>query len=101
MEHLVNFIVWALTVIGITVIVTQSSILFPLRQRLGAINNYLRTFLGCAFCFSFWAAMGVSLLFQTMTGNLFLDGCLGCGMWFYVTFGVSEQPQFPPIPTKK
>ena len=105
MEQLVNFIVWSLTVIGITVIVTQSSLLHPLRMKIATINKYAGLFLGCAFCFSFWAAMGVSLLTQTNTGNLFLDGCLGSGLWFYTTYGVGEhgpmpQMPMPPISTK-
>jgi hypothetical protein len=90
MEHLVNFIVWALTVIGITVIVTQSNIFLPLRKRITGINNYLGTLVNCSFCFCFWAAMGVSLLTKGMTGNLILDGCLGCGMWYYTTYGSNQ-----------
>ena len=95
MEHLVNFIVWALTVVGVTVIVTQSQILSPIRMRLSKLNRYLGLWINCAFCFSFWAAMGVSLLTQVMTGNLFLDGCLGSGLWFYITYGVGEFTSMP------
>ena len=78
MEHLVNFIVWALTVIGITVIVTQSEIFAPIRKALTKINKYLGALFGCSF----------SLLTQTNTGNLFLEGCLGCGLWYYTTYGI-------------
>ena len=39
MEHLVNFIVWALTVIGITVIVTQSEIFAPIRKALTKLTS--------------------------------------------------------------
>ena len=88
MEHLVNFIVWSLTVIGITVIVTQSEIFAPIRKALTKINKYLGALFGCSFCFSFWAGMLISLLTQTNTGNLFLEGCLGCGLWYYTTYGI-------------
>jgi hypothetical protein len=96
MEHLVTFLVWVFTVIGITVIVTQSSLLHPIRMKLARLNHHLGTLIFCPLCFSFWAAMGVSLLMESLTGNLFLDGCLGSGLWFYTTFGASQMPPMPP-----
>jgi len=96
MEHLVNFLVWMFTLLGITVIVTQSNILFPLRMKIAKLNRHLGSLVSCGLCFSFWAALAVSLLMESLTGNLFLDGCLGAGLWFYVTFGVPEMPPMPP-----
>jgi hypothetical protein len=94
MEHLVTFLVWALTVIGVSVIVTQSPLFLTPRTKIATFNRYLGTLLFCPLCFSFWAALGVSLLMESLTGNLFLDGCLGSGLWFYTTFGA----QMPPMP---
>jgi hypothetical protein len=85
MEHLVNFIVWAFTVLGVTIIVTQSTIFYPIREKVNGFSRYLGTLLGCPLCFSFWAAIMVSLATQSNTGNLFLDGCLGSGLLFYIT----------------
>ena len=91
MEHLVNFIVWALAVIGISTIVTQSTIFRPIRERLGKLNKHLKTFLECSYCFSFWAAIATSMLTQSTTGNIILDGCVGCGLWFFLTLQVGRK----------
>lgn len=97
MEQLVNFIVWTFTAIGSTIIVTNGNIFKPVRDKLGSMNKYLGMLLHCPMCLIFWASIGVSLLTHSPTGNLFLDGCLGSGLWFYITFGTQmPQQQQPP-----
>ena len=98
MEHLVNFLVWMFTLLGVTVIVTKSSLLLPLRLKISSINRYLGSLISCGLCFSFWAAIGIALLMDSLTGNLFLDGCLGSGLFWYVPDGVPEMSHMPPHP---
>jgi len=98
MEHLVNFLVWMFTLLGVTVIVTQSSLLLPLRTKIFSLNRYIGSLIACGLCFSFWAAIGIALLLDSLTGNLFLDGCLGSGLYWYVTYGVPPMPPTPPMP---
>ena len=95
MEQLVNFLVWMFTAIGITVIVTRGNIFAYPRHMIGMKSKWLGMLLNCPMCFIFWASLVVSLLTESITGNLFLDGCLGSGLWFYVTFGI-QQPQGQP-----
>ena len=109
MEQLTNFIIWMFVVMGVTIITTQSNLLAVPRQKLAKLNKYLGMLTSCGLCFSFWAALGVSYLMESMTGNLFLDGCLGSGIFWYVTYGdmmaqnphpMHQQmpPQMPPGP---
>ena len=61
--------------------------------------------LSCGLCFSFWSGLTVAYLWKPMTGNLFLDACLGSGIFWYITYGdmmaqqpIHHGPEFLPPP---
>ena len=85
MEVLLNFVIWVFSVFGLTTIATQSYILEPIRNEIKQINSWLGVLFSCPLCFSFWAAIIVSILLGSPSDNLFIDGCLGCGLIWYAT----------------
>ena len=86
MEHLVNFIIWTFTLLGITTIVTTSRILCPIRTRIQNIHSSLGSLISCPPCFGFWAGIILSVCYQTITGSTLFDAFLASGlMWYLVT----------------
>jgi len=85
MEHFTNFIIWAFTLLGLTMIVTVSGITTPIRNKVAQLNLFLGELLSCPMCFSFWAAMIISYFYQSITGNIFFDGVLGSGLVWYLS----------------
>jgi len=64
---------WALTVIGITTIITQSSLFAPIRR--GFENVTRSKFLRCPMCCGFWVGFGLSLFLRQDVYTAFLSGC--------------------------
>ena len=91
MEHLVNFIVWSFTVLGLTTIVTTSDLAEPIRSGFKKINPQLGILISCPPCFGFWAGMILSALHQTMTGSLIFDAFLGSGLMWYLVAPISQE----------
>ena len=90
MEYFVNFLVWIFTLMGITIIVTQSSIFNAIRQKIAKLNSYLGMLVSCPLCFSFWAGLFLSHFYTSLTGNMFFDALLASGVSWYMTY---ESPQ--------
>jgi len=85
MEQIISIFLWVFTVLGITTIVTQSTLLLPFRMKIQTINSWLGTLFSCNLCFSFWASLLVSLFLGSISGNLFFDGCIGTGVLWFIT----------------
>jgi hypothetical protein len=86
MEHLVDFLVWIFTLMGLTMIVTASNIMAPVRTQIAKLHKGIGNLVGCPMCFGFWAGMILSYFYQSVTGNLFFDSLLGSGVAWYITF---------------
>ena len=56
---------WALTVVGLTTIITQSSLFAPLRQGFQRLTG--SKFLGCPMCVGFWVGFGLSVVSSTFS----------------------------------
>ena len=52
---------WVLTAYGITVILTWSHIMRPLRELVGKLGTHAKHFSACAMCVSWWVGLGLSL----------------------------------------
>jgi hypothetical protein len=85
MDNLVNFLIWAFTLLGLTMIVTVSAITLPIRNKIAQLNRFIGELLSCPMCFSFWAGMLLSYFYQSITGNIFFDGVLGSGIVWYLS----------------
>jgi len=85
MEFLLEFITWAFAVFGITTITTQSYILHPMREQVKEVSPWLGILLSCPLCFSFWGSLIISVLINSPSGNLFVDGCVGSGLIWFTT----------------
>tara|TARA_R100000152_G_C6697170_1_gene127476 strand:+ start:66 stop:344 length:279 start_codon:yes stop_codon:yes gene_type:complete len=84
MEKFFYLMIWAFAVFGITIIVTQSMLFKPIRDRIEKTSDFLGTLFSCPLCFSFWASIATSLLLGPVSDNLFFDGCIGSGsLWFF------------------
>jgi hypothetical protein len=91
-----ELLVWILVCYGITLVVTGSSIMAPVRDKSWKIHKKLGELLNCPMCFGFWAGVGVSLLWASPTGIEFrgpewyhhiLDGFLASGTcWLLHTY---------------
>ena len=57
-----SVVVWALVVMGVTTIITQSSLLFPIRE--WSENRFRSTFLSCSMCVGFWVGIVASSVFK-------------------------------------
>ena len=84
MEHFVDFIIWAFTVLGITTIITTSRLMHPIRLKIQKVSDLLGVLVTCPSCFGFWAALTLSLVHQSMTGNIIFDAFLGSGLMWYM-----------------
>lgn len=58
----VPFLAWLLSVYGLTLIVTESKLLGPLRRILRSRSAFLGDLVHCPMCFGFWAGLGLALL---------------------------------------
>lgn len=59
---MLDFIIFILSTIGLTFIVTQSYIFKPLREKITKINKYLGKLLHCTMCFGFWSGLIIKTL---------------------------------------
>jgi hypothetical protein len=59
---MLDFIIFLLSTIGATLIITQSYILKPLRKKILKINNFFGKLLHCSQCCGFWVAMIIETL---------------------------------------
>jgi len=73
---LATLLIWILVSFGITLSVTRGKIFDPIRQRALKINSTLGQLLQCPMCLGFWVGIFLSLFWQSLSGNCFLDGCL-------------------------
>ena len=97
MDNLVEFLIWSFTLLGLTTIVTKSHVLQGFRDISSKINQFLGKMISCPPCFGFWAGLGLSLFYKSMTGNMLLDATLGSGLIFYITYSPEYEPQNDPV----
>ena len=71
-----NLLIWILVSFGITFVVTHSHLTASLRVWASVNSSLLIKLLGCCMCVGFWVGVGLSLLWQSITGNCILDGFL-------------------------
>ena len=91
-EGAAPFAAWALSVYGLTMLVTQSIVMRPLRRRIGALSRLVRlsarpilgrrgqrgrtkieVLLHCPMCFGFWAALLLALFHVRLLPGGFLS----------------------------
>ena len=63
----------ALTLIGMTTIITQSRLFAPIRSKFKKLTG--SKFLECPLCVSFWVGFGLSLFLRQDVYTAFLSGC--------------------------
>ena len=61
---------------GLTLIVTQSKILKPVREIAGLISLKLKELLECPMCFGFWSGM-ICFFLRLIEANFILYGFIG------------------------
>lgn len=54
-------VAWLLMTYGVTLVITGSRIMAPLRRLIGR-NEWMRHFIECPMCIGWWAAVGISCL---------------------------------------
>jgi len=94
MDNLVDFLVWAFTLLGLTTIITKSNILAGFRGFVEKINSFLGKMIICPPCFGFWGGLILSCFYKTITGNILLDAILGSGLIFYITYTPEYEPSY-------
>jgi hypothetical protein len=72
-------ITWILVAYGLTTLITQSSIMAPLRNKAMTIHDKLGELFHCPMCFGFWSGIILSFAWESPTGNFILDGLLALG----------------------
>lgn len=73
---------WALTVVGLTTIITQSSLFAPLRQGFQWLTG--SKFLGCPMCVGFWVGFGLSAWKGESVLSMVIDGLASSGICWIV-----------------
>ena len=83
MDNLVDFLVWAFTLLGLTTIITKSHILAGFRGFVEKINSFLGKMIICPPCFGFWGGLILSCFYKTYTPeyepSYSKPGCSSCG----------------------
>ena len=75
---------WIFAVFGLVMIVTQSSLLAPVRSLVGKVSKKLEELLNCPLCFAFWAGILFNYMGYPHTYSMFLDGLFASGITFAV-----------------
>lgn len=73
---MLEFIIFILSTIGLTLIVTQSYIFKPLREKINKINTHLGKLLHCTQCFGFWSAILIKILLLIYNHQLVISSLI-------------------------
>lgn len=88
---LTDLLIWILVCYGITVVVTGSTIMAPIREKSWNLHKKIGELLECPMCFGFWSGLLVSLFWASPTNNLLFDGFLASGTcWLIHTWEESK-----------
>jgi hypothetical protein len=76
-NEILNFILFFMSSLGITVIVVLSKIFLPIREQVEKIKLFkINELINCTLCFGFWVGFGVSIYFYKF--NIILNILLAC-----------------------
>jgi len=81
MNELIQLSTWAICLLGLTYIVTESVIFKGLRDPIAKKSEFLRRLMLCPICFSLWGGAILSLVYLSPTGNILTDAILGTGVY--------------------
>jgi len=87
---------WILVSFGITIAVTTAAIFKPVREKVGIVHPLLGKIVKCPMCFGFWSGIILNLFWKSITGNIFLDGCLSlatCWLLYCVCLKLTIQDE--------
>ena len=76
---MLDLYLWTFIVFGITIIITTSKAIFPLRHLLKNKAPFIGELLSCPLCFAFWVSIFVSYFWYSPTNNILLDCFYGSG----------------------
>jgi hypothetical protein len=71
-----NLLIWILVSFGITISITHGKLFKNFRKKAWDVHTLLGELFGCPMCLGFWVGILLNLTWQSVTGNVFLDGFL-------------------------